>query len=112
MTADPYAHLDATNLLGAPDADQRLAYEAHLAICRRCRTSLAEISAIPPLLTGLDESVFAAPPEAAAAPVPDLLVSSRRCRAPRVTGTTAPHSPRQRSRTSRSPRPTGAPSSP
>ena len=50
-------------LLGALDADERLAYEAHLAICRRCRAGLAEISAIPPLLAGLDESVFAAPPE-------------------------------------------------
>jgi hypothetical protein len=46
MTADPYARLDAAYLLGALDADERLAYEAHLAICRRCRASLAEISAI------------------------------------------------------------------
>jgi hypothetical protein len=34
------------------------------------RASLAEISAIPPLLAGLDESVFATPPEAAPTPVP------------------------------------------
>jgi len=61
MTADPYARLDAVYLLGALDADERLAYEAHLAICRRCRAGLAEISAIPSLLAGLDESVFAAP---------------------------------------------------
>ena len=65
MTADPYARLDAAYLLGALDADERLAYEAHLAICRRCRAGLAEISAIPSLLAGLDESVFAAPPEVA-----------------------------------------------
>ena len=50
MTADPYARLDDAYLLGALDADERLAYEAHLAICRRCRASLAEISAIPPCL--------------------------------------------------------------
>ena len=62
MTADPYARLDAVYLLGALDADERLAYEAHLAICRRCRAGLAEISAIPSVLAGLDESVFAAPP--------------------------------------------------
>jgi len=68
LTADPYARLDAVDLLGALDADERLAYEAHLATCRRCRGSLAEISAIPPLLTGLDESVFAAPPEAGPTP--------------------------------------------
>ena len=31
MTADPYARLDAAYLLGALDADERLAYEAHQA---------------------------------------------------------------------------------
>jgi anti-sigma factor RsiW len=71
MTADPYARLDAVYLLGALDADERLAYEAHLTICRRCRAGLAEISVIPPLLAGLHESVFAAPPEVAPTPVPD-----------------------------------------
>jgi hypothetical protein len=75
MTADPYARLDAAYLLGALDADERLAYEAHLAICRPCRAGLAEISAIPSLLAGLDESVFAAPPEVAPTPVPDTLLS-------------------------------------
>jgi Putative zinc-finger len=74
MTADPYARLDAVYLLGALDADERLAYEAHLAICRRCRAGLAEISAIPSVLAGLDESVFAAPPEVAPTPVPDTLL--------------------------------------
>jgi Putative zinc-finger len=74
MTADPYARFDATYLLGALDADERLAYEAHLAACRRCRASLAEISAIPPLLAGLDESVLAAPPETAQASVPGVLL--------------------------------------
>ena len=74
MTADPYARLDAAYLLGALDADERLAYEAHLAICRRCRAGLAEISAIPSLLARLDESVFAAPPEVAPTPVPDTLL--------------------------------------
>jgi hypothetical protein len=58
----------------ALDADVRLAYEAHLAICRQCRAGLAEISAIPSLLAGLDESVFAAPPEVAPTPVPDTLL--------------------------------------
>ncbi len=37
MTADPYAHLDAGHLLGALDADERLAYEAHgSGPARRC----------------------------------------------------------------------------
>ncbi len=40
MTADPYTRLDAAYLLGALDADERLAYEAHPAICRRCRAAL------------------------------------------------------------------------
>jgi hypothetical protein len=74
VTAGPYARLDAVYLLGALDADERLAYEAHLAICRRCRAGLAEISAIPSLLAGLDESVFAAPPEVAPTPVHDTLL--------------------------------------
>jgi hypothetical protein len=73
MTADPYARLDAAYLLGALDADERLAYEAHLATCRRCRAGLAEISAIPSLLDGLDESAFTAPPEVAPTPAPDTL---------------------------------------
>ena len=74
MTDDTYALLDAAYLLGALDAGERRAYEAHLATCRRCRASLAEISAIPPLLAGLDESVFAAPPEASATPVSRALL--------------------------------------
>jgi hypothetical protein len=74
MTADPYARLDAAYLLGALDADERLAYETHLAICRRCRAGLTEISAIPSLLAGLDESVLAAMPEMAPTLVPDTLL--------------------------------------
>jgi len=89
MTADPYALLDAAYLLGALDADESVGYEMHLAICRRCQASLAEISAIPPLLAGLDESAFAAPPEAAAAPGPDtLLRAAARERARRRSLTT------------------------
>jgi len=74
VTADPYARLDAVYLLGALDPDERSAYEAHLASCRRCRASLDEVSAIPPLLAGLDQSVFTAPPQACATPVPDTLL--------------------------------------
>ena len=75
MTADPYARLDGAYLVGALDADERLSYEAHLVTCWRCRASLAEISAIPPLLAGLDASAFATPREAAPTPVPDTLLS-------------------------------------
>lgn len=74
MTADPYARIDAAYLLGALETDERVAYETHLATCQPCRASLAEISPIPPLLAGLEESLFAAPPEAAPTPVPDSLL--------------------------------------
>jgi hypothetical protein len=50
-------------------------YEARLVTCWRCQASLAGISAIVPLLAGLDESVFATPPEAAPTPVPGTLLS-------------------------------------
>jgi|SRR5215469_9073332 len=88
MTADPYARLDAVYLLGALEADEHLAYGAHLATCQRCQVGLAEISAIPPLLAGLDESDLAAPAQAAPTPAPDallpsLLLAARRERARR-----------------------------
>lgn len=57
-------------------ADERLAFDTHLATCWRCRASLAEISAVLPLLAGLDESSYAAPPEATATPAPDTLLPS------------------------------------
>lgn len=72
--ADPYARLDAAYLLGALDAEERNGYEAHLATCPRCRAGLADISVIPPLLAGFDESVFAAPTDAVETPVPDALL--------------------------------------
>jgi hypothetical protein len=74
MTADAYARLDATYLLGALEADERLAYEAHLATCSSCQASLADIAVIPPLLAGLDESAFGAPMDAAPTPLPDTLL--------------------------------------
>jgi hypothetical protein len=71
----------ATSAVMAPDADERLACKARLATCRRCRTSLADISVIPPLPAGLDESVFAAPIEAVPTLVPDTLLPAC-CRPP------------------------------
>jgi hypothetical protein len=44
--ADPCARLDAAYLLGALGADERLAYEAHLAICRRCRAIFTSGTAV------------------------------------------------------------------
>src|SRR5215471_324267 len=37
----PYARLDAAYLLGALDANERLACEAHLSVCRRCGPAFA-----------------------------------------------------------------------
>jgi hypothetical protein len=74
VTADTYARLDAAYLLGALEAEERLGFEAHLATCSRCQASLADISVIPPLLAGLDESVLGAPIEAVATPVPNTLL--------------------------------------
>ena len=74
MTADSYARLEAAYLLGALEAEERIAYEAHLATCMRCRANLADIAAVPPLLAGLDESVLGAPVEAVREPVPDTLL--------------------------------------
>jgi len=82
MTADPYARFDAAYLLGALDADESLAYEAHLAACRQCQAGLAEISAIPALLAGLDESVFDAPRDVVPTPVPETPLP----RLPRAAG--------------------------
>jgi anti-sigma factor ChrR (cupin superfamily) len=48
MTADR-ARLDAADLLGALNADERLTYGVHLAICRRCRAALAGVSAMGPV---------------------------------------------------------------
>lgn len=75
MTADPFARLDAAYALGALESDERSGYEEHLATCEQCRASLADVSAVAPLLAGLEESDFVAPVEAPA-PVPDTLLPS------------------------------------
>jgi anti-sigma factor RsiW len=59
VSTDPYTHLDAAYLLGALEPAERADYAAHLAICAQCQAELSKISAIPPLLSGLDEAAFA-----------------------------------------------------
>ncbi|MCW2745017.1 MAG: hypothetical protein JWM48_1567 [Mycobacterium sp.] len=69
---DPFEHVDAAYVLGALDRDDRLAYEAHLATCDRCREAVAELAVLPGLLSRVP-----AMPAAAAEPVeppPDLLL--------------------------------------
>jgi hypothetical protein len=76
MSVDPFAHYDAAYVLGALDAADRSAYEAHLMTCPGCRADVAEARAVLPLLAGLDESLFAGPDETVtpSEPVPDTLL--------------------------------------
>src|SRR4051812_36705433 len=49
-SADPYAEWDAAYVLGALAPAERLEFEGHLALCTRCRASVAEIAGLPGLL--------------------------------------------------------------
>lgn len=48
---DSYAEWDAAYVLGALEPGERRDFEAHLATCDRCRASVAELAAMPSLLT-------------------------------------------------------------
>lgn len=77
--AHDYAMWDAAYVLGAlSDADRR-EFEAHLGRCTSCRTAVAELTAVSPLLSLLDYDQVVAPGGAAesvaAPPCPDLLTS-------------------------------------
>src|SRR6516164_341224 len=65
----PYTRLDTASLLGALDADERLAYEAYLAICRRCGPAFAagrdgpdESGKVAGVVAAMDGGKFAAVP--------------------------------------------------
>ena len=47
---DPFADWDATYVLGALSPEDRTAYEAHLAGCDQCRSSVAGMAGVPGLL--------------------------------------------------------------
>jgi hypothetical protein len=66
---DPFRHDDAAYVLGALSADERDAFEAHLATCADCTARVAEIRGLPDLLAGIDEADVLA-----ADPVPDTLL--------------------------------------
>jgi hypothetical protein len=51
-------------LMGSLDAQDRVAYESHLANCRRCREELASLAGLPGLMSriSVDEAVSGPPP--------------------------------------------------
>jgi hypothetical protein len=55
---DPYAHYDAAYVLDALDPAEKAEFEAHLPTCADCRARVADVGAVPDLLTGLDETAF------------------------------------------------------
>ncbi|MCM6777485.1 zf-HC2 domain-containing protein [Nocardia sp. CDC159] len=57
MTDDEYATWDAPYVLGTLERNERLAYEAHLAICPRCRDAVGELAGLPGLLGRVDAEV-------------------------------------------------------
>jgi hypothetical protein len=74
IDVDPFIHDDAAYVMGALSADERRAFEAHLAECPRCAQSVAELSG----LTDLMDKVPLArvlEPGADREPPPDLLLT-------------------------------------
>ncbi|MCV7386339.1 anti-sigma factor family protein [Mycolicibacter longobardus] len=56
----PYEMWDAAYVLGSLSGADRREFEAHLAVCRQCRSAVAEISGVPALLSQLDGNTMAA----------------------------------------------------
>ena len=54
-----HEHDDGAYVLGALSPAERVAYERHLASCSFCREAVADISAMPDLLSRLDAKEFA-----------------------------------------------------
>jgi hypothetical protein len=54
-----HEHDDGAYVLGALSPAERAAYERHLATCSFCREAVADISALPDLLSRLDAQEFA-----------------------------------------------------
>jgi anti-sigma-K factor RskA len=71
---DPFVHDDAAYVLGALSAEERAAFEAHLATCPNCKARVAEISHLPRLLAGMGEADLTV--SAADAMPPDTLLPS------------------------------------
>jgi hypothetical protein len=73
-TLDPFAHDDGAYVLGALSADERAAFEQHLATCPACTDRVRELASLPAMLAGLPAGAYAdvqgGPP---ATLLPDLL---------------------------------------
>ena len=54
-----HEHDDGAYVLGALSPAERAAYESHLATCSFCREAVADISALPDVLSRLDAKEFA-----------------------------------------------------
>jgi len=70
---DPFIHDDAAYVMGALGADERRAFEAHLAGCPQCAQSVAELSGLTDLLDKVPLARVLQP-GADREPPPDLLL--------------------------------------
>lgn len=66
--SDPFEFDDAAYVLGALAPAERATFEGHLVGCAACRARVDEVSGVPGLLVGLDETDLVADD-----PVPDVL---------------------------------------
>jgi anti-sigma factor RsiW len=69
-TGDRYLVWDAAYVLGALSSAERREYETHLQECPQCRTAVAELCGIPPLLAMLDADDVASLDEPSPEPPP------------------------------------------
>ena len=78
VDGDRYETWDASYVLGSLSSAERREYETHLAGCARCRSAVAELSGIPPLLSllTLDEVRALDDQQTTAAPVPPDMLDS------------------------------------
>lgn len=95
-TPDPFAQLDAAYALGALDADDLAAFEAHLRTCPACRARVEELRPTVQLLAAARAAGAVGPEPADAGPVPDTLLPRllhqarrERTRRRRLTGAVA-----------------------
>jgi hypothetical protein len=71
-TACPFAHLDASYVLGALATEERLEFERHLPGCRPCSRAVQGLAGMPGLLAQVSPDVLEA--ERVEDPVPDTLL--------------------------------------
>lgn len=59
---DPFAETAGAYVLGALDAAERAAFEAHLAVCPACRDAVDDVAHLPALLAAVPAGGLADPP--------------------------------------------------